>query len=100
MTTESIEKPAAPTHHIDIARRAAGVVAAAVMAWGFAVLPSVEALAQADTGAGALELVDPNVFRACGDPRNLPFSNEKRPDMANGSRWPCKMRSSTSRALA
>ena len=26
---------------------------------------------------GALELVDPNVFRACGDPRNLPFSNDK-----------------------
>ncbi len=44
---------------------------------GICVLPSVEALAQADTGAGALELVDPNVFRACGDPRNLPFSNEK-----------------------
>ena len=34
-------------------------------------------LAQADNGAGSLELVDPNVFRACGDPRNLPFSNEK-----------------------
>ena len=33
--------------------------------------------AQADNGAGSLELVDPNVFRACGDPRNLPFSNEK-----------------------
>jgi quinoprotein dehydrogenase-associated probable ABC transporter substrate-binding protein len=27
--------------------------------------------------AGSLELVDPNVFRACGDPRNLPFSNDK-----------------------
>ena len=26
---------------------------------------------------GALELVDPNVFRACEDPRNMPFSNEK-----------------------
>ncbi|MDE3175620.1 MAG: substrate-binding domain-containing protein [Pseudomonadota bacterium] len=24
---------------------------------------------------GALELVDPNVFRACADPRNLPFSD-------------------------
>jgi quinoprotein dehydrogenase-associated probable ABC transporter substrate-binding protein len=24
-----------------------------------------------------LELVDPEVFRACGDPRNMPFSNEK-----------------------
>jgi quinoprotein dehydrogenase-associated probable ABC transporter substrate-binding protein len=26
---------------------------------------------------GSLELVDPQVFRACGDPRNLPFSNDK-----------------------
>jgi quinoprotein dehydrogenase-associated probable ABC transporter substrate-binding protein len=26
---------------------------------------------------GALELVDPEVFRACGDPRNMPFSDEK-----------------------
>src|ERR1700744_2678015 len=26
---------------------------------------------------GSLELVDPNVFRACGDPRNMPFSNDK-----------------------
>jgi len=25
---------------------------------------------------GALELVDPHVFRACADPRDLPFSNE------------------------
>ena len=75
MNPERIEKPAAPAHHI--ARWATGVVAAAAMAWGFAVLPSVEALAQADNGAGSLELVDPNVFRACGDPRNLPFSNEK-----------------------
>jgi hypothetical protein len=28
--------------------------------------------------SGSLELVDPDVFRACGDPRNLPFSNDKR----------------------
>src|ERR1700727_1751063 len=27
--------------------------------------------------SGSLELVDPEVFRACGVPRNLPFSNEK-----------------------
>jgi quinoprotein dehydrogenase-associated probable ABC transporter substrate-binding protein len=26
---------------------------------------------------GGLELVDPNVFRVCADPNNLPFSNEK-----------------------
>ena len=34
--------------------------------------------ARADDGdlGAALELVDPHVFRACADPRNLPFSNE------------------------
>jgi len=49
------------------------------------VLRPVEAVAQAPSQgqaaqaneAGSLELVDPNVFRACGDPRNLPFSNDK-----------------------
>ena len=50
---------------------------AGVLACGFAVTPSVEAYAQAGGDTGSLELVDPNVFRACGDPRNLPFSNEK-----------------------
>jgi quinoprotein dehydrogenase-associated probable ABC transporter substrate-binding protein len=39
-------------------------------------LHPVKAYAQA-SDKGALELVDPNVFRACGDPRNLPFSNDK-----------------------
>jgi quinoprotein dehydrogenase-associated probable ABC transporter substrate-binding protein len=39
-------------------------------------LPSAAAYAQA-SDPGALELVDPQVFRACGDPRNLPFSNDK-----------------------
>jgi quinoprotein dehydrogenase-associated probable ABC transporter substrate-binding protein len=33
--------------------------------------------AQQAGDSGSLELVDPDVFRACGDPRNLPFSNEK-----------------------
>jgi quinoprotein dehydrogenase-associated probable ABC transporter substrate-binding protein len=51
------------------------------LACGFLALRSVEAIAQTngggDAGAGSLELVDPNVFRACGDPRNLPFSNDK-----------------------
>jgi len=33
--------------------------------------------AQDDAGSeGSIELVDPHVFRACADPRNLPFSNE------------------------
>jgi quinoprotein dehydrogenase-associated probable ABC transporter substrate-binding protein len=49
---------------------------AAVMACGLVALGSIEARAQA-SDPGALELVDPEVFRACGDPRNLPFSNDK-----------------------
>jgi quinoprotein dehydrogenase-associated probable ABC transporter substrate-binding protein len=48
-----------------------GVVACSLVA-----LRSIEASAQSGD-AGSLELVDPNVFRACGDPRNLPFSNDK-----------------------
>src|SRR6202012_242608 len=52
-----------------------GLLTCGLVAW----LP-VAALAQApaqSNEAGSLELVDPNVFRACGDPRNLPFSNDK-----------------------
>jgi quinoprotein dehydrogenase-associated probable ABC transporter substrate-binding protein len=51
-----------------------------VLTCGLAVLRPVQALAQAPAPgneSGTLELVDPNVFRACGDPRNLPFSNDK-----------------------
>jgi quinoprotein dehydrogenase-associated probable ABC transporter substrate-binding protein len=57
-----------------------------VLACGLTALRPVEALAQAPTQgqvpaqgneSGSIELVDPNVFRACGDPRNLPFSNDK-----------------------
>ncbi len=32
--------------------------------------------AQESDGSGSLELVDPHVFRACADPRDLPLSNE------------------------
>jgi len=49
---------------------------AAVLACGLVALRPIETFAQA-ADPGALELVDPNVFRACGDPRNLPFSNDK-----------------------
>jgi quinoprotein dehydrogenase-associated probable ABC transporter substrate-binding protein len=49
---------------------------AALLACGLVALHPVKAYAQ-DSDKGALELVDPNVFRACGDPRNLPFSNDK-----------------------
>jgi quinoprotein dehydrogenase-associated probable ABC transporter substrate-binding protein len=58
------------------ASRSAVVIAALV--GGLAALWPVAALAQArGPDASALELVDPDVFRACGDPRNLPFSNDK-----------------------
>jgi quinoprotein dehydrogenase-associated probable ABC transporter substrate-binding protein len=56
------------------------VIAAFGMSCGLTMLLPSNALAQAplqDGNAGSLELVDPNVFRACGDPRNLPFSNDK-----------------------
>ena len=59
---------------------AAGMsILATMLMFGFWMLPSIEANAQAgnDTGTGSLELVDPNVFRACGDPRNMPFSDDK-----------------------
>lgn len=49
---------------------------AALLACGLVALYPVRAYAQ-DSDKGALELVDPNVFRACGDPRNLPFSDDK-----------------------
>jgi quinoprotein dehydrogenase-associated probable ABC transporter substrate-binding protein len=54
-------------------------ILAAMLAFGSGVLPSIKANAQAgnNNDTGSLELVDPNVLRACGDPRNMPFSNEK-----------------------
>ena len=52
-------------------------ILAAMLTLGFWMLPSIEANAQGGNDTGSLELVDPNVFRACGDPRNLPFSNDK-----------------------
>ena len=48
-----------------------------VLAFAFAEAAPIAAFAQSSDDAGSLELVDPEVFRACGDPRNLPFSNEK-----------------------
>jgi quinoprotein dehydrogenase-associated probable ABC transporter substrate-binding protein len=70
------ETLAMPAPHVSrwraiILRGAAGVLACALVG-----LQSDRASAQA-SDQGSLELVDPNVFRACGDPRNLPFSNDK-----------------------
>jgi quinoprotein dehydrogenase-associated probable ABC transporter substrate-binding protein len=51
-------------------------ILAGLLAHGLVALAPGEARAQA-SDPGSLELVDPDVFRACGDPRNLPFSNDK-----------------------
>ena len=45
--------------------------------FALATLAPTKSFAQEAEDAGSLELIDPDVFRACGDPRNLPFSNEK-----------------------
>ena len=63
--------------------KAPSTIAAAAAKW-FAVaalaltlgLPHGAARAQNADANGALELVDPHVFRACADPRDLPFSNQ------------------------
>ncbi len=52
-------------------RRLANIFALATLAFGFSTAASAQ-----DAGGDALELVDPHVFRACADPRDLPFSNE------------------------
>ena len=49
---------------------------AGVLVCGLLALRPPEVRAQG-ADSGSLELVDPNVFRACGDPRNMPFSNDK-----------------------
>jgi quinoprotein dehydrogenase-associated probable ABC transporter substrate-binding protein len=51
-------------------------ILASALACGVIALQPAAAYAQT-SDPGALELVDPDVFRACGDPRNLPFSNDK-----------------------
>jgi quinoprotein dehydrogenase-associated probable ABC transporter substrate-binding protein len=59
-----------------IARQIARILCG-VLALAFTETAPIAAFAQASDDAGSLELVDPEVFRACVDPRNLPFSNEK-----------------------
>jgi quinoprotein dehydrogenase-associated probable ABC transporter substrate-binding protein len=48
-------------------------IAVAILALGAMALPSE---AGAQDAEGSIELVDPHVFRACADPRDLPLSNE------------------------
>jgi quinoprotein dehydrogenase-associated probable ABC transporter substrate-binding protein len=76
MTSRRAEKRAIPVPRVSrwptiILPSVAGAMACALVA-----LQSAAAYAQA-SDPGSLELVDPNVFRACGDPRNMPFSNDK-----------------------
>ena len=75
MMSKRTGKQPTPMPHIS---RAAIIVPAlaGIVACGLVAMRPIEAYAQA-SDKGALELVDPNVFRACGDPRNLPFSNDK-----------------------
>jgi quinoprotein dehydrogenase-associated probable ABC transporter substrate-binding protein len=78
MTLGLEKKPAKLTPQVS---RGMAIILAVGLACGFLAFRSVEAFAQTsggdNAGSGTLELVDPNVFRACGDPRNLPFSNDK-----------------------
>jgi quinoprotein dehydrogenase-associated probable ABC transporter substrate-binding protein len=74
MNPGQTEKPKTPMRLVS--RTAILSALAGALACGLAGLRSIEAYAQS-SDKGALELVDPDVFRACGDPRNLPFSNEK-----------------------
>lgn len=53
----------------------AKLIVIATLALVGAALPGV-AGAQDTEAEDSIELVDPHVFRACADPRNLPFSNE------------------------
>ena len=85
MNAQHIENATRPLHLIS---KPSAIVTAwllGVLTCGLVALRPVEALAQTPAAqaatqgseSGSLELVDPNVFRACGDPRNLPFSNDK-----------------------
>jgi quinoprotein dehydrogenase-associated probable ABC transporter substrate-binding protein len=53
--------------------RATKSIAVAILALVGVALPGG---APAQDAGGSIELVDPHVFRACADPRDLPFSNE------------------------
>jgi len=53
------------------------LLALAFVSLALLALPPVVRAQDDDGGAeGSIELIDPHVFRACADPRNLPFSNE------------------------
>src|ERR1700744_1930904 len=72
---ENLSRPLPRSSTPSVVASLLGLLTYGLVAW----LP-VETLAQVPAQgneSGSLELVDPDVFRACGDPRNLPFSNDK-----------------------
>ncbi|TMJ54921.1 MAG: quinoprotein dehydrogenase-associated putative ABC transporter substrate-binding protein [Alphaproteobacteria bacterium] len=75
MTSGRSTKPAATPHQV-LHPVLALASLAGLLACGLAAAWPLGARAQG-TDSGSLELVDPDVFRACGDPRNMPFSNDK-----------------------
>ena len=75
MTSGRSTKPAATPHRV-LHHVLALASLAGLLACGLAAAWPLGARAQG-TDSGSLELVDPDVFRACGDPRNMPFSNDK-----------------------
>jgi quinoprotein dehydrogenase-associated probable ABC transporter substrate-binding protein len=86
MNAQHFESPTRPLSHFSI--RSAVVIATllGMLTCWLTVLRPVEALAQApaqSNESGSLELVDPDVFRACGDPRNMPFSNDRNEGFEN-----------------
>jgi quinoprotein dehydrogenase-associated probable ABC transporter substrate-binding protein len=86
MNAQHIESPTRPLSHFSM--RSAVVIATllGMLTCWLTVLRPVEALAQApaqSNESGSLELVDPDVFRACGDPRNMPFSNDRNEGFEN-----------------
>ena len=74
MTSRRTQKQAARPAQVLRWRTIASL--AGVLVCGLVALRPPEVRAQG-ANSGSLELVDPNVFRACGDPRNMPFSNDK-----------------------
>src|ERR1700742_172401 len=90
MSPQRIENPARRLRYPAMLRAARIASLLGMLICARAILRPAEAIAQIPGQApsqgqaptqgnesGSLELVDPDVFRACGDPRNLPFSNDK-----------------------
>src|SRR6185437_12060801 len=86
MSPQRIENPARRLRYPAMLQAARIASLLGMLICALAALRPAEAIAQAPTQgqgpaqgneSGSLELVDPDVFRACGDPRNLPFSNDK-----------------------